>query len=461
MQDKTNQKTPAYAGFTLLEILIAVTIGSVLVTSLASGLQVFGKELEIVRDEPDARLEEVAVQVTERVRDAWWADVPNAQELRVADPQGNVTTYQLVGDELRVTRPSGVQGTLLADVASASFSVDTTQRLREATPVVADGPWFSKPKPTGPDIEVLLRPGDELALGFHMDDDAPDAVNTVTGVDEERLNATIDRIALTISFLDGSLKEFCHLHATPPHDPEHNDYPGNKLIVELYEGRAPDDGRPYGPALGAIEIPSADLPPTAFVWWDPDLNIEVFPPDAGGPTGSEKCKDEDADGQCDHPGNKHHTNPLDVPDGVAWGWWELHPDIQLITTPGAMEVEVDLSQFGVNIDPGRAYSVVFSVDGWDEVRILATPTFSSAGSGIAFQTGGGSFTPQALGIPMTFSGDQACTQTTATDAVSRVTMDLTLADGRQLSSSSFLQGQVAVADPWRGVVPNQIGDVDP
>ncbi len=449
-------------GFTLVEILLALTIGSVLVTSLASGMQLFGEELEYVRDEPDARLEEVVVQVTERVRDAWWAEVPSANELRVADPQGNVTTYQLVGDELRLTRPSGVQGGLLDGVASVAFSVDTTQRLRDASPVVSAGPWFTKQKPTGPDVEIVLQPGDAMALGFHMDDDAPDSVNTVAGVDEERLAATVDQISLTISFLDGSLKEFCHLHATPPHNPSHPGYPGNRLIAELYEARAPDDARPYGPLLGSIDIPATDIPPTSFVWWDTTRDEQAYPPDTpSGSQGSENCKDDDLDGECDFPGKKHHHNPIDVPGGVAWGWWGQHDDVDMIVTPAAMQVDVDLSQFGIVIEPGRSYSVVFSVDGWDEARILATPTVSSFGSGVALKTGGGSFTPQALGIPMTLSGDQTCTQTSETLAVSRVTLDVALADGRQLSSSSVVQGQVAVVDPWRGVVPSQVGDVGP
>ena len=45
--------------------------------------------------------------------------------------------------------------------------------------------------------------------------------------------------------------------------------------------------------------------------------------------------------------------------------------------------------------------------------------------------------------------------------VSRVSVDLTLDDGRTIRASSPVQGQVAVSDPWRGVIPNQVGDVGP
>ena len=454
--------TPGQRGFTLLEMLLALTVGSLLVTSLASGLQLFGEELETVREESDARLEEVAVQISDRVRDAWWADVPAAGQLQLSDPDGNVTSYALVGDELRVTRPNGAQGVLLDGVASASFDVDTVQRLRDDTPATVTGPWYSQPAPLGPEVELVIGPGDGLALGFWMSDDAPDSVNTVSGVEEERLSASMDSITLTCSFLFGGLKEFCHIHASPPHNPTHPGYTGNRLIAELYEARSPGDARPHGPMLGTVDIAADDLPATDFIWWDTSLDEQAYPPDSiwdqGGP---DKCKDDDGDNECDFPGKKHHHNPLDVPGGVAWGWWHQHPDVELILSPTESQVVIDLSAFGVDVEPGRAYSVVLRVEGWDEVRVPAVPVFTSSGSGVAYRSAGGDFLQAAVGIEVALSGDQLCTQTAATDAVSRVSVDLTLDDGRTIRASSPVQGQVAVSDPWRGVIPNQVGDVGP
>ena len=466
MQSLTQRRASPHpsgsSGFTIVEILLALALGSVLVTSVASGLQLFGEELEHVRNQPDARLDEAVVLVSERVRDAWWAEMPSANQLDLADASGNVTSFSLVGDELKVTRPNGAEGVLLEGVASIDVDTEIIQRLRDDPVTTVDGPWFTRQDPMGMPVELTLTEGDAIAFGFHMSDDAPDYVDTVVGVEEERLKATVDTISLTVSFLDGSLKEFCHLHATPPHNPEHPGYVGGRLTAELYEARAPDDARPYGPMLGTIDIDASELPPTSFVWWDQSIDEQAFPPDAAdAEANGEQCADADEDGKCDHKGNNKHKNPIDVPGGVAWGWWSNHPDVDLLVAPTSVDVDVDLSQFGVAIEPGKAYTVAFKVHGWDQVRVRAIPVLSSKDSGVAMQLSSGSFVPQALAIPIALSGSQTCTQTESHDTVSRVSFEVTMADGRKRSASSVVQGQVAVSDPWRGVVPQQIGDVGP
>ncbi len=444
------------SGFTLLEILVAATVGVILITAVAEAVQRFGDELGYIRDEKDVRAEEVLQEIIDRVRDGWWVETPTVGELKITDPYGSATRFVAFGSALYVVRPNDATGALLDGLASATFSVDTTRRLRDIAPVDIDGTWFSRPAPVGAPVEIVLTEGDALSVGFHMSARAPDAVKTVSDVDEVRLQAELGQVVLALSFLDGSLKEFCHLHASPPHNPSHPGYPGGKLIVDLHEARAPDDGRPHGASLGTLEVPASELPPTAFVWWDPNLGDEVLPPDAQGAGGGpNQCHDDDADGECDHPGNNPHHNPLDAPGGVAWGWWNNHPDVELIITPTTVAVPVDLSAFGVPIEPGRAYTLVFSVAGWDEVRVAAVPSMSPF-TAVAMQTGGGSFVPQPLAIALNLTGPQTCTQTEAHDVASRVTVTLQTDDGKTVSGSASVSTQTSVDDPWRGVAPGEM-----
>jgi prepilin-type N-terminal cleavage/methylation domain-containing protein len=449
-------------GFTLVELLLAVTIGSVLLTTVASGLQLFSQELEHVRDEPDLRLEEAALLATGKIQDAWWVEANSASDISLADPSGDETRLRLSGTDLLLTRPSGAEGVLLSGVASLGFGTETTQRLRDDTVTTATGPWFSRPAPFGPDVELILKEDDELCFAFHMSDDAPDSVDTVSGVNEERLDGALEQIVLKASFLDGSLKEFCHLHATEPHNSEHPGYEGHQLFVSLHEARAPDDARPYGPALASIVVGLDDLPHASFVWWDTTENEQAYPPDAENADYTpDQCIDEDGDGECDHNGKNKHKNPLDVPGGVAWGWWDNHPDVDLIISAPSVDVPIDLSQFGSAIERGKAYCLAVSVKGWDEFRVSGVAQMSSASSGTALLTGGGSHVPLPVVFPMSLEGDQTCTQTVEVQAISTVTLDIQMTDGRNLSTSASLLSQTAVPDPWRGVVPDQIGDVGP
>ena len=74
-------------------------------------------------------------------------------------------------------------------------------------------------------------------------------------------------------------------------------------------------------------------------------------------------------------------------------------------------------------------------------------------------SGGGSFVPAALAVGRNLSGAQTCTQTEATELVRTVAVTIVMEDGRQLKSSAAVAGQVAVADPWHGVVPGETAGV--
>src|SRR5690606_23799944 len=145
----------------------------------------------------------------------------------------------------------------------------------------------------------------------------------VDDVDEQRLSAELDQATLTFSFWDKSSMDFCHTHASPPHQPVHHGYEGKRMRVQLFEARAPDDARPFGPALATLDIDKADLPQTDYAWLDfEDMEVE-YPPDSsqGNPYGPPICgmlnHNHPSEQPCQHPGNEKHTNSEDVPGGVA------------------------------------------------------------------------------------------------------------------------------------------------
>lgn len=408
-------------GFTLLELLLAATLSAVLMTAASAGLSMFSAATSIARAETDTRLDETATHMLGAVRDAWWADVPGANELVVSDPFGALTSFEFDDGALSVTRPSGATGVLLDGVAQVTFEAQGQQRFRDDAPVTVAGSWFTAGEPLGTPVELSLEAGDGLALGFSMTHGAPDSVDTVDGVAEQRLSASMDQLTIAVSFLDGDQHIFCHLHASPPHNPTHPGYLGGKLFVDLHEARAPDDALPYGPSLGRLEVPAAALPPTPFVWWDTIKNKEA-----------------------------NH-----VPNGTAWGWWGLHPEVELVLTPTTAFTTIDLSGFGQIVEPGRAYALVLTVEGWDNINVRVVPTLSADFSGVAVASGGGSFVPAALAVGRSLAGAQTCTQTAEQELTRTVAVTIVMDDGRQLKSSAAVSGQVAVPEPWHGVVPGE------
>ena len=413
-------------GFSLLELLLAVALGALLLTGLANSARVFDECVREVRDEDDHRLEESLVALTDAVRTAWLVERPSATRLDVTDALGRKTVFRQAGSTLTVTRPSGANGVVLSDVASVSFDVGTTRRYVEAPPRTRYESWWSTPAPAGTPTMLTLHGGDALALGFDLGTAAPAAVSAVAGVPEQVLDASLDRLVVALTYFDGSSPEFCHLHASgPPHSANHT-AGSSSLALDLYESRVHGDPRPWGAALATASVPTPALPPVTYTWIDSNTLGQVTPPEV-----------------------------VDPPAGIAWGWWGAHSEVVLkISSPPAVDVPVDLVPMAKLVQPGRGYAVVLRVAGVDFVSVEAFALPSTAGSNVALRpSGAAAFTPLALAVPFRLEGMRRCTQTTALDVVSRVTVTVTLTNGQSVSGSMLVAAQAAAADAWTGPVP--------
>lgn len=131
-------------GFTLMEIMISVTIGAVLVTALAAMAGMFGSQVNAVVADIDRTLEEGLSTVGLAVQEAWVVEKSADTRLDVYDAVGGVTSYWLDGTTLKITRPSGAEGVLMTGVEDVVFDVGTVARLRDADPIDSYGDVWAR-----------------------------------------------------------------------------------------------------------------------------------------------------------------------------------------------------------------------------------------------------------------------------------------------------------------------------
>ncbi len=415
------------AAFTMLELLIALSIGAMILAALASSTQVFGANIEYLRDDPQRELEQSLTNFTTAVRHAWVVEKPSDTELRIVDALGNATRFELDGSTIRVHRPNGAAGVLLEGVSDCAFELETMQRLREADPRALYGPLFSD-LPLGTPSERVLEDGEAISLGFTVPALAPATVETVDGVNEQLLESTLDRVLLPLARVDGSFKEFCHLHAPgPPHNPSHPDDTG-LLTIELYEARAPGSAETYGPALASMDIPTAALPTGTHTWWDHGAGGTIIAPEV-----------------------------IDPPAGVAWGWWDGHPNVELVLDTPAVDAPIDLSAMGAVVYPGKSYTLVARVSGLDFVVLETVPAPGVSYTAVATQSAPGApFIDQPLAVRRTIEGLATYTQTNAFDVIRQVSVTLERDDGSAFTGSALVTTQAASSNPWHGAVPGEL-----
>src|SRR5262245_33105900 len=84
------KKIAARAGFTLAEVLLASVLGALLLTALAVNTFGFTMNLDAleekagVKENPDP--DPVLRRMTKDIREAYWAEMPSANELDLASP---------------------------------------------------------------------------------------------------------------------------------------------------------------------------------------------------------------------------------------------------------------------------------------------------------------------------------------------------------------------------------------
>ena len=223
----------AVGGFTLAELLLAATLGSLLVTAAASSAGTFSETVAQLRSDLVDDYDTVAARIAAEVRYAWWVDVPARDHLRIADSAGDLTEYTLVGNSLLVKRPSGDEGAVITGLADLEFEQTTMRRLRNDDTVVANGPLASVPAPFAASSARVLGPGEALALAFTIPSSA--GPQAVAGVNERRTTATPTSLDLFVA----SVGVLGMLHG------------------DIYASRAPGDARPRP---GAVSLASFDVP---------------------------------------------------------------------------------------------------------------------------------------------------------------------------------------------------------
>ena len=413
------------AGFTLVELLVATAIGSLLMTALVLAADLFGQQVEAVGEETDHELEEALFGVTEAVRRAWSVEREALDRLAVQDVHGRTTRYLLESGALTVQRPNGASGPVLAGLSALGFGIDTMPRYREATPLTLGGTLWASDGSGSPSVHTLGQPGAAVSLGFTLDAEAPTSVQTVDAVPEQLLEASPQQLLLALSRVEATGPTFCHLHDVHV-DPHTCSFVTPQISLALHEARAPGDPRPDGPALAVALLSTAGLPTDAHEWIDTDTGLPVVPP---------------------------VTPALD--------WWDTHPEVQLsVAAPADVPTLVDLSTLAAAVEPGRAYTVVITNLGHDLVRFRTQPLVVGEPTTVARRIDAGApFEPAALVVPRTLSGDRTFTQTQSVDVVTRVSVSMTTEAGAALTGSASVIGQTTVTEPWLGAVPGEIPDL--
>lgn len=196
------RRQAAERGFTLLELVVSMSLAAMLMVALAESFQGFAKQLEDLRDgESELRVEEGLVQMIHDVRNAWTVEELGTNHLRVTDALGRNTEYWLDSQkDLRVKRASGAEGVLIPGLTSFSLGTKTIERLRPGTPADFAGKWFEQLDLPSADEVVIVEQDLPLALGLMASQNAPAAADKILGIDEHVLSVGVGQLALQASF---------------------------------------------------------------------------------------------------------------------------------------------------------------------------------------------------------------------------------------------------------------------
>lgn len=405
-------------GFTLVELMVAATLGALLLVATASSAGMFGRQMEYLTDEGDSQLDVALATIAEEARFAWWASSDNPRKLVLSDSTGAQTTYAFDNGVLSVTQPDGTKGTLATDLKTVSFTIESTSRLREAAPSTRASNLFTNAPPAGVLPEALVfEPGVDIALGFMVDSPAAGVFQKLPGVTEQVVHGTPSVINLLLAGVPPTL---------------------GTLTIDLHRARAPGDARPDGPSLGQVTVAAAALPLASVTITGGD--------DDGGSSGSsskgkKKGTDKGKGKKLGHFKTKGSGGDDDDDD-----------DSEVV--PPTLSVPIDIAPLATQLLPGTAYTFVLRKTGIGALTLAGYPVASAQGSGLAVDDDSG-FAEQPWEASWSIDGLATATQTSKTDVASRVVISLTPNAGPVRSATSMLLGQSMAEDPWLGAVPGE------
>jgi hypothetical protein len=412
--------------FSLIEVALAAALGT---AALLATMQTTGDlvdsatalEATVVAD-----LDRALERIDRDLRAAWWVRVPKPGVLEVADARGDITRYEVNAGRLRVTRPSGVVGTLAEGLASVVFDAETVQRLRKGEPEVRDGVIHSvSPGPC--DETLTLGEGSTLQVAFILP--ASQGQGRVPGVKETLLYAVPETLALDVGY------GYWSTHTKPY----------GALVVSLEPGAGPGDARtrPGSTELGSRTVHSANLPQAPV----DGARVPTFQ-DSKSVTRAWVCHDlrdetVEVDALMDHIA---HGDLVGGCDGSATD----------IFIPPASSTPLDLSIPGASLLPGVAYNLKLAPQGQGAITVLAARRASPSARMLRSSAPGIPATPWAQTIPLELRGQMIVTTTDEIDVVATVTVTLLPSDGSgPRSVTSSVLTQVLTDDPWQGVVPGE------
>ena len=249
----------ARAGFTLPELLLASTLGAMLLTALAVTTFGFANNLHYLEVEAgvNSDADPVLRRMTREVREAWYVEQPSAQALDIHDPEGGVTKYWVDDGELWIERPSGDSGVVYDKFQDFTIQSLYTVRKREGPLVSSDGTWYSAKQPVAAPGSIVKGQGSSFALGF-VAPVLPADIPGQAALEEEVVSVSISVVEVPIAWY---------------HESE-----GNSLTVSLYESWAPGAAEPYGAALASVNVVGSALPlahKTGEVWDVPTTSVPI------------------------------------------------------------------------------------------------------------------------------------------------------------------------------------------
>jgi hypothetical protein len=421
----TSTSTRPVSGFSLVEVMLAASLGTILLLATMQTTGVFVESVTVLEEADVDDLDRALERIARDVRYAWWVQSPSASELVVANSQGGTLRYELDGTTLKVTHPSGDVGVLAEGVEDLVFTTETMPRYREGENQTLNGVIYEV-SGTGMATSMYLGDATSMKIAFTLSESV--GARDIEGVDEKLLWAVPETLGLYVGYA------YHLLYPTP----------FGSLTAKLGEAAGPGDARDKrgGVSTSSKTFASSSLPKA----WVDDLKLPIF-----------LDRDIWSSAVC-HEGVTTVIPLEDLLDHMS------HGDIagtcgvrstDLFVTPTA-KTTLDFSYSAVKLKPGVAYTLTLAPSGTGTISVLRSQGKTASWDTVRTARSGGTTEQWGQSFPFTLRGQRVVTSTTKTDVISGVTAKLVPQGGgagRSITASVFTQ--VLALDPWAGVVPGE------